>query len=150
MSYESPPHAGALEDWTTGKLLTAAARLVEHAFDTAIAELGVTHAGINVLDALADGPLTQHRLAARCAVQDQTMSRILAGLERAGHIVRSRDAGDRRRVIVERTALGKEVRDRAYEVGRRLNLFENDTEEDRACREALVKLISKLKPCPWA
>jgi MarR family transcriptional regulator, organic hydroperoxide resistance regulator len=139
----------AFESWPTGKLLTAAARLVEHAFDTAISELGVTHAGINVLDALAEGPQTQRSLASLCAVQEQTMSRILEGLERAGHIGRTRDPADRRKVIVERTGQGKEILDRAREAGRRLNLFEDDdSEETRACREALVKLISKLKPCP--
>jgi hypothetical protein len=47
------PHP-ALASWHTGELLTVAARLLEHAFDTAIAELGVTHAGFNVLDAPRD------------------------------------------------------------------------------------------------
>lgn len=139
----SCPHP-ALDSWHTGKLLTAAARMVEHAFDSAIAELGVTHAGINVLDALEDGPLTQHSLAARCAVQDQTMSRIVDGLERAGHVVRRRDPGDRRRVLVGRTASGAAVLEKARQAGRELDMFEDGTEESRACREVLMKIITKL------
>lgn len=140
----APEPFAALEGWHTGKLLTAAARLLEHAFDAAISELGVTHAGFNVLDALTAGPMTQHALAAQCAVQDQTMSRILEGLERGGHVTRHRDLGDRRRVLVERTPKGAEVLERAREVGRGLDVFEDGTEESRACRSALMKIISKL------
>lgn len=140
---DQPPHP-AFASWHTGRLLTAAARLLEHAFDTAIAELGVTHAGFNALDALSAGPLTQHALAAQCAVQDQTMSRIVEGLEKGGLVQRHRDADDRRRVLVERTPQGDKVLARAREVGRRLDVFEDGTEESLACRAALMKIISKL------
>jgi DNA-binding MarR family transcriptional regulator len=143
------PHP-TLASWHTGKLLTAAARLLEHAFDAAVAELGVTHAGINALDALSSGPLTQHALAKQCAVQDQTMSRIVDGLERGGLVVRHRDAGDRRKILVERTAKGDTVLARAGEAGRALDVFEDGTEESQACRNALMKIISKLHsggPC---
>lgn len=142
------PHP-TIASWHTGKLITAAARLLEHAFDTAIAELGVTHAGFNALDALSAGPMTQHALAEECAVQDQTMSRIVEGLERGGLVVRRRDAGDRRRVLVERTAQGDTVLARAREVGRTLDVFEDGTDESQACRNALMKIISKLgRGCP--
>lgn len=46
-------------------------------------------------------------------MQDQ---RIIDGLERSGYAVRRRDAGDRRRVLVERTEAGGQVMDRAREV----------------------------------
>ncbi len=144
MSDRFPPRP-ALESWHTGRLLTAAARLLEHAFDTGIAELGITHAGVNVLDVLSDGPLTQRELAGWCQVQDQTMSRTLDGLERAGLVVRQRDPGDRRRIMVERTPAGDQVLERARELGSRLDLFSDSTEEEaQACRAQLIKLIGRL------
>lgn len=63
---EPTPRETGLESRHTGRLLTAAARLIEHAFDSGLTDLGVTHAGVNVLGALADGPLAQGGLAGRC------------------------------------------------------------------------------------
>jgi DNA-binding MarR family transcriptional regulator len=144
MSDRFPPRP-ALESWHTGRLLTTAARLLEHAFDSGIAELGITHAGFNVLDALASGPKTQHELAGWCQVQDQTMSRTLDGLERDGHVVRRRDPGDRRRIIVELTTSGSDIARRARELGGKLDLFADATEEESlACRAQLIKLIARL------
>ena len=144
MSERFPPRP-ALESWHTGRLLTAAARLLEHAFDSGIAELGITHAGYNVLDALSYGPKTQHELAGWCQVQDQTMSRTLDGLERDGNVVRRRDPHDRRRIIVELTASGEKIAARARDLGAKLDLFADATEEEsRACRAQLIKLIARL------
>jgi DNA-binding MarR family transcriptional regulator len=144
MSERFPPRP-ALESWHTGRLLTAAARLLEHAFDSGIAELGITHAGFNVLEALKAGPLTQRELAGWCQVQDQTMSRTLDGLERDGFVVRRRDPGDRRRIMVARTPAGEKVVERARELGSRLDLWADSTEEEtQACRAQLIKLIGRL------
>ena len=53
-----------LEQWPTGRLLTTAARLVEHAWNERLVDIGVTHAGIIALGVLADqGALTQAGLA---------------------------------------------------------------------------------------
>jgi DNA-binding MarR family transcriptional regulator len=41
-----------------------------------------------VLVALGDGPVTQRELAGRCQVQDQTVSRVIDGLERGGYACR--------------------------------------------------------------
>ncbi|MGI8333081.1 MarR family winged helix-turn-helix transcriptional regulator [Actinomadura scrupuli] len=149
---ESSHPCPGLETWHTGRLLTAAARMVEHAFDTGVAELGVTHAGVNVLAALTGGPLTQRELAARCQVQDQTMSRLIDGLERSGYAVRRRDPGDRRRVLVERTSTGGDVMKRASEVGARFGFLDDGSAENAACRDLLIKIITRLggerKDCP--
>lgn len=152
------PHTRPADDlasWHTGKLLTAAARLVEYAFDHGIAELGITHAGVRVLDALNPGPLTQRELAGRCQVQDQTMSRTLDGLERAGLVVRRRDPGDRRRMVVKRTADGAHALEQARAVAAtRLPLDESagDAEDVAACRRMLIKIIERYtdgrKGCP--
>lgn len=93
-------------DWPTGRLLSTAARLVEHAWNERLAAHGLTHAGVIALHVLGDGPLPQTQLAGRCRVEDQTMSRTLERLERDGYVTRDRDTQDRRRVIVTRTAAG--------------------------------------------
>ena len=147
----SHPVAG-LETWHTGRLLTAAARMVEHAFDAGISELGVTHSGINVLAALSDGPITQHELAVRCQVQDQTVSRVIDGLERGGYVVRRRDLVDRRRVLVERTEAGEQALGRAAEVAAGFGFLDDGSTENAACRSLLIKIINRLggerKGCP--
>lgn len=95
--------------WPTGRLLSTAARLVEHAWDAYLNGVGLTHAAVPVLVALGDGPRTQRELAAASHVEEQTMSRTLDRLERAGYVARDRDPDDRRRVLVLRTEAGSEV-----------------------------------------
>jgi DNA-binding MarR family transcriptional regulator len=143
-NHESSRPCPGLETWHTGRLLTAAARMVEHAFDARISELGVTHAGINVLSALADGPITQRELAVRCQVQDQTVSRVIDGLERGGYAVRRRDLSDRRRVLVARTEAGEQALQRATEVAAGFGFLDDGSAESAACRGLLIKIITRL------
>lgn len=103
------------ESWSTGRLLSTAARHVERAWTAWLAERDLTHAGLLVLHALEVGPQSQRELAEASQVEEQTMTRVLARLQRTGHITRERDLADRRRVVVQRTSLGTqafgEVRD---------------------------------------
>lgn len=101
-----PPSGEDLTSWPTGRLLSTAARLVEHAWFDQLAEHGVSHAGLMVLHELAERPLSQHELSQRCAVTQQTMSRTLDRLERGGQVVRTTDPDDRRRTLVRRTDAG--------------------------------------------
>ena len=87
-----PGDPGGPADWSLGRLLSTAARLVEHDWNAWLAERGLTHAGLLALHALDEGPLTQRRLAAASRVEEQTMSRVLDRLERTGHVA---EAGDR-------------------------------------------------------
>jgi MarR family transcriptional regulator, organic hydroperoxide resistance regulator len=100
-------------DWPTGRLLSAAARSVEHAWQLALAGIGVTHAGLIVLHLLEAGPAAQKDLAASARVSVQTMSRTLDRLERDGFVERTVDEADRRRSAVSRTAAGTAVFARA-------------------------------------
>lgn len=93
--------------WPTGRLLSTAARLVEHAWAEALEKRGLTHAGLIVLHLLDGGPLGQTELAARARVETQTMSRTIERLERAGLVARTQDAADKRRHVVSRTAAGE-------------------------------------------
>lgn len=98
-----------IDTWPTGRLLSMAARAVEHAWYARLEELGLSHAGLVVLDLLAGGPRSQVDLAVGARVQVQTMSRTLARLERDGLVERVRDDSDARRRLVSRTDEGAEV-----------------------------------------
>lgn len=55
-----------LNDWTTPRLLSTAARLIEHAWNERLAVLGLTHAGVIVLEVLdTQGSMVQARLSAK-------------------------------------------------------------------------------------
>jgi DNA-binding MarR family transcriptional regulator len=95
--------------WPTGRLLSTAARLVEHAWIEGLEKLGLTHAGLISLHLLDGGGLSQRELAQRAKVEVQTMSRTLERLEREGYIVRETDVTDARRRVVTRTPEGDEV-----------------------------------------
>jgi MarR family transcriptional regulator, organic hydroperoxide resistance regulator len=137
-------------DWHIGRLLTAAARMLEHAFDADVAELGITHAGFRVLDTLADGPLPQSLLALRCQVQAQTLSRIIDGLERDGYVARHRDDKDRRRVLVHQTPAGEALLERARHLtSARLDVFPTSRDDTAACRRVLTQIIKRLGNERW-
>jgi len=103
------PVTDPMEEWPTGRLLSTAARLVEHAWAQALEQRGLTHAGMIALHLLAGGPLSQTELARLAKVRTQTMSRTVERLERAGFVVRRADASDRRRILVSRTSAGDEA-----------------------------------------
>jgi DNA-binding MarR family transcriptional regulator len=92
--------------WPIGRLLSTAARLVEHAWVEALEQRGLTHAGLITLHLLDGGPLDQAELARRARVEAQTMSRTIDRLERSGLVQRSPDPADRRRHMVQRTGEG--------------------------------------------
>lgn len=95
-----------MDSWPTGRLLSTAARLVEHAWAEALEQRGLTHAGLIALHFLDTGPLNQTELARRAKVEAQTMSRTVDRLERRGLVRREADPADRRRMIVTRTSEG--------------------------------------------
>lgn len=118
MTASSDAPIGAVDDlshWATGRLLSTAARLVEHAWDSHLAQWDLNHASFAVLWMLDRGAMTQRELAAAASVQDQTMSRVVERLERLGYVSRDRCPQDRRRVLVSLTGTGRRVRDEAHD-----------------------------------
>ena len=99
-----PPSA-----WPTGRLLSTAARRVERAWDAYLDRWSLTHASLPVLAILAGGPRSQRELARDLDVTEQTTSRMLLRLERAGYVRRQRHDVDRRRHVVAITAEGFSV-----------------------------------------
>ena len=63
-----------MSDWPTGRLLSTAARLVEHAWVEVLDELGLTHAGLIVLHVLGEGPFSQRDLARRARERAATFT----------------------------------------------------------------------------
>lgn len=95
------------QTWPTGRLLSAAARRVERAWDTYLDRWKLTHASLPVLVVLMSGPLSQREIAAKMHVTEQTTGRILRGLQEQGYITREPHAGDRRRRVVTITEPGR-------------------------------------------
>ena len=136
----------SMSDWPTGRLLSTAARLVEHAWIDALERLGLSHAGLIVLHLLEQGPLSQAELARAARVQTQTMSRTLERLEREGFVARVRDDRDQRRLSVTRTDAGTS----AWQSARTLEADVFPALNDgSALREALLGIIRTSSAPRW-
>ena len=136
--------ASAAPEWSLGRLLSMAARLVEQDWNNWLASRGMTHAGLLVLHVLGTGPHTQRELAAASMVEEQTMSRVLDRLERAGHVTRQRDPADRRRLIVRSTTAGQQAYRAAIDADVANTIITDRLDEPEAFRRMLVQLIISL------
>ena len=138
---------GPMGEWPTGRLLSTASRLIEHAWLDALAERGLSHAGLIALHLLGEDPTNQTDLAERARVENQTMSRTLDRLEREGYVLRERDPRDKRRHIVTRTAAGSTVWDSARSL--ESDVFPTITDPD-GLRSALLELIRAGTARRWS
>lgn len=141
--------ADDLEGWPTGRLLSTAARLVEHAWNAHLAAWDLNHAGVAVLHVLGAGPLTQRDLAVQVAVQEQTVSRTLDRLERCGYVERHRDPADRRRMLVSRTPVGAQVLAEAADPATAEAVVLRGVEAPQELRRALVAVVRELSAQRW-
>jgi DNA-binding MarR family transcriptional regulator len=130
-----------LSTWPTGRLLAVAARLVEQRWTAVLADLDLTHAGLIALHVLRDGPLPQRTLAQRCQVTDQTMSRTLDRLAKAGFVTRTPDPADARRHLTRLTARGRAVHEQAVHAEPALL---GGLGEDNTFRAGLLDVITRL------
>lgn len=137
-----------MELWPTGRLLSTAARLVEHAWNEQLASIGVTHAGVIALEVLAGhGTMTQAQLAQIVHVQAQTMGKTLSRLETYGHIERSRSSQDRRSHRVSITDHGRSVLASAQELENSLVPGGQLSSDD--LRSKLQSVIKSLADARW-
>ncbi|WP_312856792.1 MarR family winged helix-turn-helix transcriptional regulator [Arthrobacter mobilis] len=138
-----------LNSWPTPRLLSTAARLVEHVWNEKLADLGLTHAGVIALEVLeTEGPMAQTLLAARARVQAQTMGKTLSRLEAHGHINRARSQADRRAHRVSISESGKVALAQARELERSLAA---DTEQATdELQELLRGIIRRLGSSRWS
>ncbi|MCC2308141.1 MarR family winged helix-turn-helix transcriptional regulator [Cellulomonas chengniuliangii] len=96
-----------MRDWPLGRLLSAAARRVEREWNSHLSHWDLNHASLPVLVHLMARPRSQRELANACGVTEQTMSRILARMQRNGHITRTAHASDKRRHVIAVTEAGR-------------------------------------------
>ncbi|KAE8762270.1 MarR family transcriptional regulator [Georgenia thermotolerans] len=134
--------------WPTGRLLSAAARRIERAWDSYLGRWSLTHASLPVLAVLAGGPRSQREIARDLHVTEQTTSRMLAGLERTGYVRRERHAEDRRRHVVAITAAGWEALRALDDPGavERLATASLDGAEVEALRALLLRIVESELP----
>ncbi len=137
-----------IETWPTGRLLSSAARLVEHEWNAHLAQWGLNHASIAVLHILMAGPLTQRELATAVQVEDQTMSRIVERLERSTYIERRRDEGDRRRLAVSLTTQGRRTCLRASDLALAEGIFDGLPDVERL-RQDLMAIVRRRSEQRW-
>jgi len=135
-----------MDAWPTGRLLSMASRLVEHAWVEALEKEGLTHAGLIVLDLLDGGPLSQTELATQARVEVQTMSRTLERLEREGFVAREKHPADGRRHVVTRTPTGRRVWERAKTL--EADLFPSIA-DSAGMRAALLEIIRATSKGRW-
>jgi DNA-binding MarR family transcriptional regulator len=143
---EGDAAAERMAEWPTGRLLSTAARLVEHAWVAALEQHKLTHAGVIALHLLDAGPLSQTDLARRARVETQTMSRTIERLEREGLVERQPDPADRRRQVVTRTSAGHE----AWTATRSLEaeVFP-ELDDQAALRATLLEIIRSSSENRW-
>lgn len=98
-----------MEQWPTGRMLSAVARRIEQEWNAHLAHWGLNHASIPVLFHLLGGPQSQRTLARASGVTEQTMSRVVARLERSGYVERHPHPDDARRHDVVMTDAGRAV-----------------------------------------
>jgi MarR family transcriptional regulator, organic hydroperoxide resistance regulator len=127
--------------------LYAATRAVTRGYGALLAETGLTYPQYLALLALwgAEGPMTVGELGARLRLDSGTLTPLLKRLESAGHVSRSRDAADERRVRVEVTEAGWRLRDRV--AGVPLELFSTlglDAGDARELRRLLARVVERL------
>jgi DNA-binding MarR family transcriptional regulator len=101
---------------TSGSALLALQRATHATLQVLAAELAdldLTASEINALAILADGHgRTVSELGAAAGSRASTLTSVLDRLERRGHITRGTRPGDRRVVVVELTASGRQAADR--------------------------------------
>lgn len=135
-----------MAQWPTGRLLSTAARLVEHAWTDALEQLHLSHAGLIVLHLLDSGALSQTELAHRARVEVQTMSRTLERLERERFVAREKHPDDGRRHVVTRTPTGEAAWKSAQNLETELFPAAADTAPMRAM---LLEIISATTADRW-
>jgi DNA-binding MarR family transcriptional regulator len=132
--------------------LYTASRAVVRAYGPLLDELGLTYPQYVALLALwerPDSPLTVGRLGALLHLDSGTLTPLLKRLEGLGHVRRRRDVADERRVLIELTAAGLALRERAVGVPRALARRTGLSAARLAeLRDELTRLVEVLEVAP--
>ena len=132
--------------------LYAASRAVTRAYAPLLDEAGITYPQYVTLLALwehPDEPMTVGGLGNRLRLDSGTLTPLLKRLEALGHVRRTRDQRDERRVLVELTDQGLALRDRLASMPAALVRASGlDRAEVTDLRQRLVDLIGHLDAAP--
>lgn len=131
-------------DWPTGRLLSMAARLVEHSWENRLQAHGITHAGLIALHCLGAGAMSQRALAHACRVTDQTISRTVDRLHASGYVRKVRDTEDQRRKLITITSSGLALHDRIVTAQQVDSVVANAVSDHAALRTQLIELVAML------
>jgi DNA-binding MarR family transcriptional regulator len=127
------------------QLLSQAARLVQRHQDDVLAPLGLTRAAVIALEGLAPGALNQEQLASSVHAKSQTMGKILARLQLAGLVSRSRHPQDRRQLIIGLTGAGREALAAAQQAEAHALPPELDVSGWQTLQKELAKFVASLQ-----
>ena len=129
--------------------LYAATRAVTRAYGPLLRDHNLTYPQYLTLLALWDDgePLTVGELGHRLHLDSGTLSPVLKRLEQAGLVTRRRDEDDERRVRIALTTAGRDLREDAEDIPRRLvESLGLDQAEVKELQEVLGRLLDRLKP----
>jgi MarR family transcriptional regulator, organic hydroperoxide resistance regulator len=125
-----------------GAALLAASRAMGTRYRTSLAHLRLTYPQFQVMSVLwEDGSHVVTTLADRLALDVSTISPLLKRLEARGLLERRRDAQDERRVVVNLTDKGRELRGEEVGVLERVSVA---THLSVAQEQALVRRLKRL------
>ncbi|MDI9918040.1 MarR family transcriptional regulator [Rhodococcus sp. IEGM 1379] len=130
-----------LDEWPTGRLLSTAARLVEHSWEKVLRTRDMTHAGLIVLHSIEQYPVSQRDIAKAARVTDQTMSRTIDRLERAGYVTRGTDPRDERRRMIAITEAGRATYEKLLTLEKEDAALTIGVGDVAALREQLLRLV---------
>ena len=128
--------------------LYAAARAVVRAYGPLLADAGLTYPQYLVMLAMwghRGEAVTVGEIGRRVQLDTGTLTPLLKRLEAAGHLRRRRDPGDERRVLLELTQQGWDLRDRVAHVpGDLLRMLHLDLDDIDVLRGLLGRLVEHL------
>jgi DNA-binding MarR family transcriptional regulator len=127
--------------------LYAASNLLTRLYRPVLAKLGLTYPQYLVMLILWETtPLGMAELGARLHLDSGTLTPMLKRLEAGGFITRVRDRKDERRVLIDLTATGLALRERAAEVpvtlAKQFNMAPEELDELRAIVGKVVETLS--------
>lgn len=128
--------------------VVTAARNVVSLYRPVLEPLGLTHPQYLVMLALWESaPRSLGELAEELAMEPATLSPLVKRLEAQGRVTRARRASDERVLDIELTSAGRELREAALEVPRRImQITGMDAEEISRLRDALVRFAGRAAP----
>lgn len=130
--------------------LALASRSVIAAYRPVLAPLHLTHPQYLVMLALWEHErMNQKTLAGMLGLDPGTLSPIVRRLEQIGYVLRQRDPGDERSVLLSLTDAGRKLREQAEEIPERMmRRLDLSPEDLRQLHRGMTRLIAAARRAP--